>query len=296
MLDVAESLTPLLKSRAARLAAGTPLLTAHLDELEAGETTLQLVFFDGEEAFHQWTRADSVYGSRHLAATWEDTLLPPHHPLARRRMAPTPNMLDTIDVLVLLDLLGAPGPRIQSYYRETDWLFEEMRSADTRLRAAGLVEGKEAGWFVDFRGYAGMIDDDHRPFLEKGVPVLHVIPNPFPHVWHKQFEVGTTTSARKRKRTRMLTPVPGRRQGSRPPHAAPLGAYPTRLHRGIPGSGARRQWGRNVEDERDCDSGREERTRRAGAWITQPNAQVVRRPVSQPCGGTAAGSVADLLQ
>lgn len=29
--------------------------------------TLQLVFFDGEEAFEEWTDTDSLYGSRHLA-------------------------------------------------------------------------------------------------------------------------------------------------------------------------------------------------------------------------------------
>lgn len=30
------------------------------------------------------------------------------------------------------------------------------------------------------------IDDDHRPFKELGVPIVHVIPVPFPKVWHKQ--------------------------------------------------------------------------------------------------------------
>ncbi len=29
-----------------------------------------LVFFDGEEAFNTWSRSDSTYGSRHLAAKW----------------------------------------------------------------------------------------------------------------------------------------------------------------------------------------------------------------------------------
>ena len=30
--------------------------------------SLQLIFFDGEEAFVRWTNTDSIYGSRHLAA------------------------------------------------------------------------------------------------------------------------------------------------------------------------------------------------------------------------------------
>ncbi|KAL7046970.1 hypothetical protein ACKWTF_002755 [Chironomus riparius] len=34
---------------------------------------LMLVFFDGEEAFEQWSDNDSLYGSRHLAKKWEQT-------------------------------------------------------------------------------------------------------------------------------------------------------------------------------------------------------------------------------
>ena len=30
-----------------------------------------VVFFDGEEAFKDWTHTDSVYGSRHLANKWK---------------------------------------------------------------------------------------------------------------------------------------------------------------------------------------------------------------------------------
>jgi hypothetical protein len=30
----------------------------------------------------------------------------------------------------------------------------------------------------------GGIEDDHLPFLRRGVTVLHIIPAPFPQVWH----------------------------------------------------------------------------------------------------------------
>lgn len=30
----------------------------------------------------------------------------------------------------------------------------------------------------------GGIQDDHIPFLQRGVEVLHIIPQPFPTVWH----------------------------------------------------------------------------------------------------------------
>ena len=34
------------------------------------DLTLQFIFFDGEEAFKQWTDTDSIYGARHLADKW----------------------------------------------------------------------------------------------------------------------------------------------------------------------------------------------------------------------------------
>lgn len=39
--------------------------------LQNNEITLQFIFFDGEEAFKKWSRTDSLYGSRHLAAKWD---------------------------------------------------------------------------------------------------------------------------------------------------------------------------------------------------------------------------------
>lgn len=36
------------------------------DEEELGETTIQILFFDGEEAFHDWSDTDSIYGARYV--------------------------------------------------------------------------------------------------------------------------------------------------------------------------------------------------------------------------------------
>jgi glutaminyl-peptide cyclotransferase len=58
MLDLAEALDPLLNDRASRLEAGME------DDEDVSDTTLQLVFFDGEEAFVEWTDTDSIYGAR----------------------------------------------------------------------------------------------------------------------------------------------------------------------------------------------------------------------------------------
>ena len=35
-----------------------------------------------------------------------------------------------------------------------------------------------------------MIQDDHVPFMARGVEVLHLIPYPFPHVWHEPEDDG----------------------------------------------------------------------------------------------------------
>ncbi|KAK1927496.1 hypothetical protein DB88DRAFT_478221 [Papiliotrema laurentii] len=196
LMDLAESLTPLLAARKERVDGGRAILRPGFDEEEAAETTLQIVFFDGEEAFHDWTDTDSIYGARHLAELWEDTFLPPQHPLMARRMGPNPTVLNTIDTLVLLDLLGSKSPRIYSYFRETDWLHGAMSSADERLRKAQLVqvERGEDGWFPMARMNKGMIGDDHVPFLQRGVNILHVISNPFPRVWHTLGDDATALS------------------------------------------------------------------------------------------------------
>lgn len=41
--------------------------------LEGKNLGLMLIFFDGEEAFQNWSDTDSLYGSRHLAKKWEQT-------------------------------------------------------------------------------------------------------------------------------------------------------------------------------------------------------------------------------
>lgn len=41
--------------------------------LEGKNFGLMLIFFDGEEAFQNWSDTDSLYGSRHLAKKWEQT-------------------------------------------------------------------------------------------------------------------------------------------------------------------------------------------------------------------------------
>lgn len=66
LLDLAQALTPALRARQTRLANGSDEDDEDEDERKAAQTTLQIVFFDGEEAFHDWTATDSIYGSRYV--------------------------------------------------------------------------------------------------------------------------------------------------------------------------------------------------------------------------------------
>lgn len=59
MLDLAETLSPLFATRQDRLEKGIE------DDEDIADTTLQLIFFDGEEAFVDWTDTDSIYGARY---------------------------------------------------------------------------------------------------------------------------------------------------------------------------------------------------------------------------------------
>lgn len=76
LCSLATTLTPLLRARQVRLQTASDsgewidVEEDGFDEMEAGETTLQIVFFDGEEAFKYWTDQDSTYGARHLAQKW----------------------------------------------------------------------------------------------------------------------------------------------------------------------------------------------------------------------------------
>lgn len=92
-------------------------------------------------------------------------------------------------------MLGVAQPTIRNFFQETGWLYDAMVDVEDRLGAAGYlwnnVEGDEwqtastdrsRSFFIKrrntFETYAGRIEDDHLPFLARGVPILHVIPVP----------------------------------------------------------------------------------------------------------------------
>lgn len=125
---------------------------------------------------------------RSLAETWEQT---PHPALSTYRTA-----LSSITLFLLLDLLGAPNPSIPSYFKTTHWAYRHLAKLEQRLRELKILLSTPNRPFLPessksvemFRGL--MIEDDHIPFMARGVEILHVIPYPFPPVWHRMEDDG----------------------------------------------------------------------------------------------------------
>ncbi|PAA87409.1 hypothetical protein BOX15_Mlig013802g1 [Macrostomum lignano] len=168
LLQLAEALTPLVRRNGSSAKA---------------ELGLQFVFFDGEEAFQAWTATDSIYGARHLAARWS----------AEKGVSPECTVLKEMDSLVLLDLIGhknthfcylSHGSSNRALVDKEKALFSGLVSAETRLRNAGLLSDSKGATFFQPVVRYGQIEDDHVPFRQRKVPVVHIIAVPFPPVWH----------------------------------------------------------------------------------------------------------------
>jgi glutaminyl-peptide cyclotransferase len=107
-----------------------------------------LVFTDGEESINpQWTSSDSLYGTRHLAAQWS-----------------ADGTLSHIKAFVLADMIGWKQLNIDREGNSTPWLLDI-------LDQAGKDTGHSSYLFHDSQA----IEDDHLPFMQRGVPVLDII-------------------------------------------------------------------------------------------------------------------------
>lgn len=155
------------------------------DKKKANDITLQFIFFDGEEAFRSWTSTDSIYGARHLAEKLSTNEVEVDREVFVKE-------LDTIDLMVLLDLIGTATPTFRNWFRKTEGHFERLKKIEMKLIKEKLLtlpdhfSTKSNNYFIgelmpDTHG----IEDDHIPFLRRDVPVLHLISYPFPQEWHK---------------------------------------------------------------------------------------------------------------
>ncbi|KAK9367867.1 peptidase family M28-domain-containing protein [Lipomyces kononenkoae] len=178
MMYLAESLTPhILKRWESDLGA------------IADDTGIQIIFMDGEEALVEWSDQDSLYGARHLAELWE----------SEKKVSQFGRLstLHDIDLFVLLDLLGAASPAVPCFFEITSWACRDLAETERRIRNAGLAKTNQQKPFIRADNVMTnvFIDDDHRPFLRRGIPVMHVIPIPFPKVWHTLNDDGAHLSS-----------------------------------------------------------------------------------------------------
>jgi glutaminyl-peptide cyclotransferase len=135
--------------------ATTGLLMAladHFREQTAGGKQLDgysvwLVFFDGEEAFQSWSQSDSTYGSRHLAAKWGRD-----------------GTLGKIKALLLADMIGDKDLDIQRETNSTGELVDLVREAAHKFGYDRYFFHKEEE-----------VEDDHLPFVKRGVPAVDII-------------------------------------------------------------------------------------------------------------------------
>jgi glutaminyl-peptide cyclotransferase len=108
---------------------------------------LYLVWFDGEEAFGQWSATDSLYGSRHLAERWAGD-----------------GTLGRIKALINVDMIGG---------RDLHIMNEDNSSPALRKQIWNTAERLGYGKYFDEAG--GSTDDDHMPFVKMGVNAVDLI-------------------------------------------------------------------------------------------------------------------------
>lgn len=74
--------------------------------------------------------------------------------------------LDRIEVMVLLDLIGAANPQFVNFFPSTKDLFIRLSDIERSLIDGNVLEGQPRNMFVRRNSFS-TIDDDHRPFMQK---------------------------------------------------------------------------------------------------------------------------------
>jgi Zn-dependent M28 family amino/carboxypeptidase len=129
--------------------------------------TIELVFFDGEEAFVEWAGTDNTYGSRHYVS-----------------VAKQNGSLATLKAMILVDMIADRDLRIMRESHSTPWLADIIWDAARR---------EKLGQYFDAEGMP--IEDDHLPFLEAGVPAVDLIDFEF-KAWHTAADTLDAVSSR----------------------------------------------------------------------------------------------------
>jgi Zn-dependent M28 family amino/carboxypeptidase len=129
--------------------------------------TIELVWFDGEEAVIDWTATDHTYGSRHYVEA------------ARRSGA-----LASIKGMVLVDMIGERELNIRRESMSTPWMTDAIWQSARTL-----------GYGRYFPDEPMPVEDDHVAFLRAGVPAVNIIDLDYA-VWHTAGDTLDQVSAR----------------------------------------------------------------------------------------------------
>jgi glutaminyl-peptide cyclotransferase len=121
--------------------------------------TYWLVFFDGEEAFQEFSATDGLYGSRHLV----------------QKMAAR-GELGQVQAMILVDMVGDARLNIYRDANSTPWLTDLVFQSARRL-----------GYTKYFRDEPRAYEDDHIPFVNAGVSAVDLLDfdyGPSNSYWH----------------------------------------------------------------------------------------------------------------
>jgi len=130
--------------------SSTAILLEYANQLRGKKRdgySVWLVWTDGEEAVQKWSDTDSLYGTRHLAEKWEKD-----------------GTLKRIKALMVMDMIGDADLNIDRSTNGAPWLLDLIYAAAER-----------GGYQSHFYARQGGIEDDHLPFVKRGVPSADVI-------------------------------------------------------------------------------------------------------------------------
>lgn len=108
--------------------------------------TVYLCWFDGEEAFVEWTQTDSLYGSREMV----------------RWLGETGRLAD-VHAMINVDMIGDCDLTVVRDAAAPVWMLDLVWSTARELRVDG------------FGPLAQVIEDDHIPFRRAGIPAINLI-------------------------------------------------------------------------------------------------------------------------
>ena len=106
-----------------------------------------LLWTDAEEAVKEWTASDSLYGVRHLAEKWQRD-----------------STLKSVKAFLLADMIGDADLNVDRDANSTPWLEDLVFQAASKL-----------GYQSHFFGRTIAVEDDHLPFVQRGVPSADLI-------------------------------------------------------------------------------------------------------------------------